>query len=67
MAWRYCPKCKADLTGPPIPERQREFCRPGDTHFSRVIGIYDRDLDRTVGWRCPDCKEEWAADERREG
>jgi len=43
-----CPKCGADLldrkTGPP---------------FQRVIGIYDRHLDRTVGWRCPDCSWEW--------
>lgn len=56
MGWRHCPKCNADLTGEPIPERHREHYPPGDTHFSRVIGLYDRELDRTVGWRCPDCK-----------
>jgi hypothetical protein len=43
-----CPKCGADLldrnAGPP---------------FRRVIGIYDSRLDRTVGWRCPDCSWEW--------
>lgn len=40
-----CPHCKADLRdqrGPP---------------FKREIGIYDRGLDRTMCFICPDCKE----------
>jgi len=24
-----------------------------------VIGIYDRDRDRTTHWKCPDCGAEW--------
>lgn len=49
--WREpnnCPHCDADLrdhaNGPP---------------FKREIGQYDRSLDRTVAWVCPDCKEQW--------
>lgn len=47
--WRgalECPHCKADLrdqrTGPP---------------FKREIGMYDRGLDRTTHFACPDCKK----------
>jgi hypothetical protein len=29
--------------------------------WKRCIGIYDRDLDRTVAWKCPDCHEEFEA------
>ena len=28
-------------------------------HWSRVIGIYDNILDRTVEYKCPDCGERW--------
>ena len=27
--------------------------------WKREIAIYDRDLDRTVAYRCPDCGHEW--------
>lgn len=58
MTPEACPHCDADLRAGEIPEDQREMF--GDaTHFSRLIGIYDRDLDRTVRWKCPDCKKEW--------
>jgi len=53
-----CPSCKVNLQGDPIPEASRETYG-GSTHFKREIGIYDRDLDRTVAWRCPDCGHEW--------
>jgi hypothetical protein len=43
-----CPACDTDLcdreNGPP---------------FKREIGIYDRNKDRTVSWKCPDCGGEW--------
>jgi hypothetical protein len=50
-----CPKCHADLTGPPIPkEKQAIFA---GTHFGRRIGISDGD---SVGfWKCPECYHEW--------
>jgi hypothetical protein len=54
-----CPNCKTDLTGEPIPEKDREAFG-GATHFDRQIGIYDRRLDRTVAFKCPDCGYEWA-------
>ncbi len=54
---RYCPSCDADLRGEPIPDETREHYSV--THYSRRIGIYDRRLDRTVAWRCPDCGYEW--------
>lgn len=44
-----CPNCNTDLRdhngGPP---------------FKREIAIYDRGLDRTVAFRCPDCNHEWS-------
>ena len=50
----WCPKCGADWTGPPIPPEHLDNYG-GATHYSRVIAIYDRELDRTVAWECPDC------------
>lgn len=53
-----CPKCDANFTGAPIPEDARHHY--GDkTHFSRVVGVYDFNLDRTVAWLCPDCGHQW--------
>jgi len=46
-----CPNCDADL-------RDHEHGPPG----KREIGIYDRMLDRTVSFMCPDCKHEWSRD-----
>ncbi|HWP33582.1 MAG TPA: hypothetical protein VNL97_07520 [Solirubrobacterales bacterium] len=51
---RFCPNCKADLQGAPIPEADQE-AYGGNTHFHRAIGLYSRELDRTVAWQCPDC------------
>lgn len=53
-----CPNCKSDLSGDPIPEHLREMYGNA-THFERVISRYDAQLDKTVGWKCPDCKHEW--------
>jgi DNA-directed RNA polymerase subunit RPC12/RpoP len=53
-----CPHCGASLQGAPIPADEQESY--GATHFSRKIGIYSREVDRTVAWRCPDCSHEWA-------
>lgn len=56
-----CPHCKADLQGAPIPEEyiQKGYYDPETTHYSRRIGVYDLNTDRTVAWRCPDCGDEW--------
>lgn len=52
-----CPKCGAQLQGEPIPkEDQHLFCA---THFSRKIGIYSLEEDRTIRYKCPFCNEEW--------
>ncbi len=53
-----CPHCNASLIGELIPEEQR-FMFNHTTHFRREIAIYDRDLDRTVAWQCPDCGGRW--------
>lgn len=53
-----CPKCQASLQGEPIPLAQQE-AYGGVTHFDRRIAVYDRDLDRTMAWKCPDCGHEW--------
>lgn len=52
------PECGKSWIGEPIPETHREHFG-GSTHFRRCIAIYDRDKDRTVAWRCPDCEMEW--------
>lgn len=52
-----CPHCSASLLGNPIPEEDRHLF--GETHFSRKIGMYDMELDRTVAYCCPDCRQEW--------
>lgn len=52
-----CRHCGAALLGNPIPEEARHSY--GATHFSRKISVYDTELDRTVAYRCPDCKGEW--------
>ena len=54
----HCPHCGHNLQGEPIPEDSRELYGNA-THFNRVIGVYDRDLDRTVRWQCPDCLQVW--------
>lgn len=55
-----CPLCGADLQGEPIPEESQHLF--GATHFSRKIGVYDINRDRTVAYHCPDCKGEWSRD-----
>ena len=55
---RRCPKCKADLRGPAIPKMWRNVYGK-KTHFSRLVSIYDANLDRRVAWACPDCGAEF--------
>lgn len=30
-----------------------------DNRWSRKIGLYDLQKDRTIKYKCPDCNEEW--------
>ncbi len=53
-----CPKCAVSLQGPPIPEKYLAMYG-GKTHFSRALGLYDRDRDSTTHWKCPDCGHVW--------
>lgn len=52
-----CPHCGVSLLGDKIPQDISKHY--SGTHWKREIGIYDRDLDRTVAYRCPDCGKEW--------
>lgn len=27
--------------------------------FSRLVGIYDYNVDATIEWQCPDCESRW--------
>lgn len=58
----FCPHCKANLQGPAIPQQyiDQGYYAPGETHYSRRIGIYDTTKDMTVGYRCPDCDGYWS-------
>ncbi len=40
-----CPGCGVQLGANDNPQ------------FSRVIGVYDMDLDITTHWECPDCSQ----------
>ena len=55
----FCPNCKIDLRGEPIPEKYKEFYEESVTHYSRLIGVYDLKQDRVVLWKCPDCNYQW--------
>jgi len=56
-----CPKCGSLWHEKRIPKESRHHY--GDAQFfSRVLGIYDRDRDRTVAYQCPDCKACWDRD-----
>jgi uncharacterized C2H2 Zn-finger protein len=53
-----CPKCESLWHDQPIPQEYRALY--GDSRFfSRVIGIYSRDQDRTIAYQCPDCHTCW--------
>ena len=54
---RKCPECGANWVAGEMTEEQKEVY--AGTFFSRLIGIYDMDRDRTVAWECPDCKTRW--------
>ena len=53
-----CPQCQADFRGKEIPPADRPSFG-GETHFSRVIGIYSHEADATMAWKCPSCGHEW--------
>lgn len=75
MGTNLCPNCGVGLRGelifdvgmrfhPMNRERALEYAECfGATEtegwFKREIAIYDRDRDRTVAYRCPDCGHEW--------
>ena len=77
----YCPACGADLDGGLVWEyfyAQTGSKEEADVSASfygatrtegkwgRALGIYDRDLDRTVSWECPDCTHRWGRNESGE-
>jgi hypothetical protein len=53
-----CPKNGCDLRGQEIPAKYREW-HGNQTHYSNMIGIYDQERDRTVGWKCGVCGHQW--------
>jgi rubrerythrin len=70
----HCPNCNADLDGGSIWETffqltgsEEEADRKAEMYgatrekgrWGRTIALYDRDKDRTVAWKCPDCEHTW--------
>jgi len=53
-----CPKCEANWQDKPIP-KESQWLFGNSKWFSRVIGIYSRNQDRTIAWQCPDCGTCW--------
>jgi hypothetical protein len=60
---RPCPRCGATDLGDVIPpELNRDECfGPQGIRARRHIGIYSRELDRTIASRCWSCGHEWVA------
>ena len=70
----HCPNCKVDLDGGSIWEHffkeygdEKKADEAAELYgatrekgqWGRAIGLYDRDKDRTVAWKCPDCEHVW--------
>lgn len=60
-----CPSCGKSWRTTKIPEKYKhmyggEQDENGDKWFSCLVGIYDRDLDRTTHCQCPFC--DWTSD-----
>ena len=70
-----CPNCKTDLAGELVYETflakygdEKKALKTAamygatktEGRWGRQIGLYDRELDRTRAYRCPDCGHEWA-------
>jgi len=53
-----CPKCESLWHEKPIPKEDQPLYGYAQ-FFSRVIGIYSRDRDRTIAYQCPDCNTCW--------
>jgi len=53
-----CPECGTSWAGKAIPEEHQHLYNE-KRFFSRLIGIYSLQCDRTVKWQCPDCKKEF--------
>lgn len=58
-----CPNCGVDLNGEPIAPEDRHHYSWKQAHYSRKIAVYDWQLDRMVGWECPDCGHKWYQEE----
>lgn len=56
---RFCPECRADWRGAPIPEASRHLYGSNDGFFSRLIGVELPNYDGVSRWHCPDCATEW--------
>ena len=75
MIPKTCPRCNANFELQDIYEHfLKEYNDPKEAletaemygwtkdkpqRFSRIIGIYDINKDRTTHWQCPDCNYQW--------
>lgn len=54
---RNCPMCGSNWVQGEISEDKKHLY--AGTFFSRVIGVYNLEHDRTTHYQCPDCKTEF--------
>lgn len=72
MKIKHCPHCNVDLRKESIYEyflnryegdikKARKVASEygGDGYFYNIISIYDRNRDKTVGYRCLNCSQSW--------
>jgi hypothetical protein len=59
-----CPVCKVSWQGEPIPQESidKGFYDASSKFFSKVIGLYSREEDRTFAYCCPSCNITWDRD-----
>jgi len=55
--WRILSHEEAELVADKVAESYGATREQG--RWGRAIGLYDRELDRTVAFKCPDCGETW--------
>jgi len=54
----YCYNCGVSFIGESIPLKDRKYYGP-PYYYRREIGLYDRDKDRVIAYKCPDCGYQW--------
>lgn len=65
MKPKLCPSCKSDLVHrEEIPPALRPIYGH-ESHYSRLIVLWDNDRDEPIAYVCPDCGEKIGPEEKK--